>query len=191
MKIKNKLAKEFAYNAHKGQTRKGKSIPFTNHLDDVVSILTELTDDDNLISAGWLHDTVEDTDISLDEIYDKFGNKIGKYVEIETEDKMRDIREQESWMARKTKQINQFKTLNDDEKDVYFVTFSDKLANLREMKKEYEISGDKLWGKFNNKDKNAHKWYYTTIYEIIGENVTISTSPLYNEMSLILDQLFG
>ena len=59
---------EFAYNAHQGQTRKASEIPYIIHPMEVAIILIKHKARDNVIIAGLLHDVVEDTPISLDEI---------------------------------------------------------------------------------------------------------------------------
>ena len=82
-----KKAKQFAYEAHKGMKRKGKDTPFTYHLELVNKILKTLTTDDEILAAGWLHDVIEDTPITLDELKKEFNSKICYYVDLETEDK--------------------------------------------------------------------------------------------------------
>ena len=67
-----KKAKQFAYEAHKGMKRKGKDTPFTYHLELVNKILKTLTTDEEILAAGWLHDVVEDTPITLDELKKEF-----------------------------------------------------------------------------------------------------------------------
>ena len=55
-----KKAKQFAYEAHKGMKRKGKDTPFIYHLKLVNLYLESLTDDEEILAAGWLHDVIED-----------------------------------------------------------------------------------------------------------------------------------
>ena len=70
--IINEQAKIFAYNKHSNQKRKGKNIPYTTHLDLVNYILSTLTDKEEILAVGWLHDVAEDTDTTLDEILNIF-----------------------------------------------------------------------------------------------------------------------
>ena len=72
--------KEFALNAHKSQTRKGKITPYSFHLFLVNNILETLTEDSNIIATGWLHDTVEDTDVIVLKILNK--NLMMKFIHI-------------------------------------------------------------------------------------------------------------
>ena len=78
-------AKEFALTAHKNQTRKGKITPYSFHLYLVNNILETLTEDPHIIATGWLHDTVEDTDVSLEDIKQEFNDEIYSYISLEKE----------------------------------------------------------------------------------------------------------
>lgn len=172
-------AKNFAYNKHSGQTRKGKpSIPFTNHLEKVAELITLLTDDEHLIASAWLHDVVEDTDTSLDEIYYEFGDRVGHYVKLETEDKRPHLSESDSWRIRKEEQLNELQNIND--KEVYLITLSDKLANLLEMKQDLEEVGPSMWGKFNNQNPKDHEWYYRSFADIFNETEELKNTEVLN-----------
>jgi (p)ppGpp synthase/HD superfamily hydrolase len=71
-------ATNFAAIAHKNQMRKDGKTPYINHPIGVTHILTELGNvfDINVLAAALLHDTVEDTDTTIDDIKDNFGEKI-------------------------------------------------------------------------------------------------------------------
>lgn len=80
----------FAARQHAGQRRKGKARePYLNHLAEVASILAEVTDgtDAVLVAAGWLHDTVEDTDAERDDLVREFGEDVAALVAEVTDDK--------------------------------------------------------------------------------------------------------
>lgn len=84
-----KEAMEFAKKAHEGQTRWDGHTPYFTHLESVVKLLKSFkitAGNEKLIVTGWLHDTVEDTDISLKEIIDKFGLEVANLVEELTHD---------------------------------------------------------------------------------------------------------
>ena len=77
----NKLmeAIEFASNAHKGQMY--GDVPYTEHLYDVVyNLQTYGNFDDDVIMAGWLHDTLEDTTTTLSDIITTFGKEVARLV---------------------------------------------------------------------------------------------------------------
>jgi len=70
----------FSENAHKNQIRKS-GVPFITHPIEVAKILTSIKLDASAIAAGLLHDTIEDTNILIDEISDKFGEQISELVQ--------------------------------------------------------------------------------------------------------------
>ena len=63
----------FIAEAHEGQYRKS-GMPYTEHPYEVAKILADLKQDQSTVLAGLLHDVVEDTNHSLEEIAEKFGN---------------------------------------------------------------------------------------------------------------------
>lgn len=172
-------AKQFAYEAHKGMKRKGKDTPFTYHLELVNKILKTLTDDDNILAAGWLHDVIEDTPITLEELKKEFNDEVYYYVELETEDKSL------PWKERKLKQIQELKQNNSK---VTLIAYSDKIANMTEMANDYKILKDELWNRFNRGKDDQH-WYYLEFYKIFKDNKFISKEHL-KEYEILLDNLF-
>jgi guanosine-3',5'-bis(diphosphate) 3'-pyrophosphohydrolase len=82
-------AAELAARRHSGQQRKGHGDePYINHLAEVASLLASATDgeDAELVAAGWLHDMIEDTDTSQDELAQRFGTRVAGLVEEVTDD---------------------------------------------------------------------------------------------------------
>lgn len=76
------LAKEFATHAHDsiGQIRKYTQEPYIVHPAAVAEIVSEVTDDETIISAAWLHDVVEDTPYSIEDIKNIFGSCVAQIV---------------------------------------------------------------------------------------------------------------
>ena len=82
-----KNAEELAKKKHKGQFRKNCETEYFEHLKDVVKELKRMgITNDDILCAGWLHDTIEDTDTDYDEIHKKFNDKIADYVASVTKD---------------------------------------------------------------------------------------------------------
>src|SRR5205814_5680187 len=82
-------AADLAARRHNGMARKGRgSEPYINHLAEVANILAEVTDgaDAELVAAGWLHDTVEDTGTTLAELGAQFGDRVAALVDEVTDD---------------------------------------------------------------------------------------------------------
>ena len=96
----------FASLKHKGQKRKVLDCPYISHPLAVLFLTSHFTDDEDTLVAGVLHDTVEDTDTTLDEIEKLFGKNVREMVDILSEDKSLPVKE------RKQKQVEKFKTAN-------------------------------------------------------------------------------
>ena len=84
------LAADFATRRHADQRRKGASRePYINHLTEVAGLLAEATEgrDPELVAAGFLHDTLEDTETEYEELQLRFGKRVAKLVSEVTDDK--------------------------------------------------------------------------------------------------------
>lgn len=144
---------EFATKRHRGQYRKGTTIPYIVHPLEVMQILLEMGADTKLAIAGVLHDTVEDTNTTLEEIKERFGADVAKLVNSNSEDKSK------SWEERKQHTID---SLAKASHRVKMLVMADKLANLRSIARDYEAIGDRLWSRFNA-PKKKQAWYYDKI----------------------------
>ena len=82
-------AADLAAHRHNGMARKGRgNEPYINHLAEVANLLAAATDgaDAELVAAGWLHDTVEDTNTTREELAQKFGARVAALVVEVTDD---------------------------------------------------------------------------------------------------------
>ena len=82
-------AADFAARRHTGQQRKGRgNEPYVNHLAEVANLLSIATDGAaaELVAAGWLHDTIEDTATTREELAQKFGERVAALVVEVTDD---------------------------------------------------------------------------------------------------------
>src|ERR1700757_2349098 len=82
-------AAELAARRHNGMARKGRgNEPYINHLAEVANLLSAATDggDAELVAAGWLHDTIEDTVTTQDELAQRFGLRVAGLVAEVTDD---------------------------------------------------------------------------------------------------------
>lgn len=78
-------ARKFMMEAHQNQFRWDGVTPYHTHPDQVVSILSSWKiKDSSILTAGYLHDTVEDTNVTFDDILNKFGLKVALIVDILT-----------------------------------------------------------------------------------------------------------
>lgn len=73
-------AAEFAEKAHRGAVRKGSDIPYITHPLETAVITSMMSDDDELIAAALLHDTMEDAGVSYEELKKHFGSHVADLV---------------------------------------------------------------------------------------------------------------
>ncbi len=155
----------FATNAHAGQTRKRESTPYILHPLEVAAIAADLTTDENVIIAALLHDTVEDTDVTLEQIKNVFGPRVAELVGSESENKREDLPPELTWRIRKEESLEVLRNTRDQE--VKIMWLSDKLSNIRSIYSVYLKKGDGVWDRFHMKDIGQQKWYYTTISDLL------------------------
>lgn len=152
------LAIQVAIKAHKNQVRKGTDIPYISHPLAVGIILAKAGCSDEVITAGILHDTVEDTPVTLDYLRGTFGQKVSKIVNGASEpDKSL------PWEERKSHTLG---FLKEASQEVKFVALADKLHNIRTIVSDYAEIGEALWERFN-RGKDAQEWYYQGLVQAL------------------------
>ena len=153
---------------HRGQLRKGDgSTPFIEHPFAVALILNEYTDDEDIIITGILHDTVEETDYTFDDIENDFGKTIRDMVASMTEVKKRD-EEDVLWLERKERYLSLMNKMNESE---LIVSAADKFHNLSSLLYDYEKMGEELWSKFNS-PADKRLWFYKEALKILKKRLT-------------------
>jgi (p)ppGpp synthase/HD superfamily hydrolase len=129
-----KNAELFAKAKHSGQHRKDSNTSYSKHLDDVVNRLKSLgVIDQEILSAGWLHDIIEETDTSFDDLYEQFGNRIAVIVSSLSKNKA---------LPRKKREKEYSIQLKEASFDVKLIKLCDISANLSDLK-NYETSKSK------------------------------------------------
>lgn len=175
----------FAARAHDGQTRKDGRTPFILHPAEVAAIASAMTDDREVLAACLLHDTVEDTDVTVDEIRREFGDRVAAIVDGDTEEEAAGMTRAESWYSRKEASL---KRLMNSDRDVKILWLSDKLSNMRSLYRMYRAEGDKMWLHFNQQDKNVQRWYYHMIADLLTE---LEKTAAYEELVSLMNIVFG
>jgi (p)ppGpp synthase/HD superfamily hydrolase len=149
---------EFSTKAHAGQYRKGTKIPYITHLLNVAKILIEHECPEPVIAAGILHDTIEDTRVTVDDIREAFGNEVADLVNAVSEPNKSD----HTWENRKAHTIKHLKSALPE---VLIISLADKLDNIKAIREDYERIGDKLWKRFN-RSKEKQQWYYQALADV-------------------------
>ena len=176
----------FASKAHCGTFRKGTKIPYIVHPMEAGAIAASITDDEEVISAAILHDVLEDTSVSEEEIEKEFGKEVLRLVKGDSEDKREELPPEETWKIRKQETIEYLKNKADEKEKI--VALADKLSNIRAICRDYEKIGYELWNRFNQKDKNEHEWYYKSFAETLSE---LSETAAYREYCELTYKIFG
>lgn len=167
----------YATKKHDGKVRKATGIPAILHSIEVAHIISTLTTDTEVMVAGLLHDVVEDTDGTLDEIREQFGDRVADIVDLETENKYEGIDKGATWKKRKEESIKRLHEANSREAEILWL--ADKLSNIRSLASAYSEKGSEIWEMFNQKDPNMHLWYYKTIAEIL--EMHLNTTGAFKE----------
>lgn len=148
---------EFAAKKHDGQVRKGTTTPYIVHPMEVMYYLTLSGADQTTIIAGLLHDVVEDTPTTIEEVEKEFGLDVARLVMFETEDKSK------PWLQRKTENILRIKNAP---KNAQFICCADKLSNLKSI--YYDSKTDpNVWSRFTG-TKEQSKEYYRQMIEALS-----------------------
>lgn len=180
MNIKEK-AKLFAIKAHKGQIRKSdKEKPMIIHPINVANILSEYGYDDNVVAAAYLHDVIEDTKYTKEDLLKEFNEDIVSLVLGATEED-----KSLSWEERKTITIDKVKDLDLRHK---VVVCADKISNLEDMRIIFEVNGKRDFSAFK-RGFDKQKWYYTEVYNSLIYNED-KDYIMFSRLKLLIDDIF-
>lgn len=172
---------EFATKAHEGQMRKGTKRPYIVHPMEVGDIVSTMTDDEEIISAAILHDTIEDCEgVSQRILAQEFSERTAYMVARESEDKSK------TWMERKTATIEH---LRNAPYEIQMIGLADKLSNMRDVDRDYPVVGEELWNRFRMKDKTIIGWYYKGVRDALKE--TFEGTDAYQEYCRLIEKNFG
>lgn len=175
----------FALRAHEGQVRKNENIPYFLHPAEAAAIAATLTDDREVLAAVMLHDTVEDTDTTLDDIRREMGDRVAELVLSVTEEACTGVSRTESWRYRKEKSLNELAACTDPA--VKIMWLSDKLSNMRSFYRLYLVEGDAMWQNSNHNNVDDQAWYYRTIAEHLSE---FADTPAYRAYVHLMNIVF-
>ena len=173
----------FAAQAHRavGHERKGTDFPYIAHPIRVAAILDLFQCDDDVVVAGFLHHTLEDTDVTSDELRIAFNPRVVDLVTSVSEpDKSL------PWKARKQHTIDQLK--QQDDSDVLALIAADKLDNVRSLADTLRHLGQKkTWALFHAPRTDQH-WYYRGLARTLLDNAP--DSRLFRTLDFETQTLF-
>lgn len=170
----------FATKAHEGQFRKGTQRPFISHPLEVGDIVSTMTEDEEVICAAILHDTIEDCEgVTAENISREFSERVADLVVQESEDKSK------TWMERKSHTIAHLKVAP---REIQMIGLADKLSNMRDIDRDYPECGEELWKRFRMKDKQVIAWYYKGVRESLRP--TLQETAAFREYHRLIEKNF-
>ena len=175
----------FAVRAHAGTERRGKGFPYIVHPMEAVEIVATMTRDQELLAAAALHDTVEDTDTTVEQIREEFGDRIASLVASESDIVLEGLPAEDSWHARKQAAIDRLARASHDAK---IVALGDKLSNMRAIARDYAQQGDALWNLFHAKDPKDHEWHYRGLADALSE---LHDTFAFKEFEHLINEVFA
>ena len=159
-------AMRVAARRHRDHLRKSSDLPYITHPASVAMILLRAGfDDDELLAAALLHDAIEDTDYTIDELQDEFPENVVEYVTASTERKHDDNGQQRSRRERKQEHIQQVARAS---LKARAVVLADKLHNLGTMLYDVD-AGEDIWSRFSAPAEQII-WYHRTMLEAAVRN---------------------
>lgn len=171
----------FAAQAHDGQRRKRGNMPVIAHPFGVAMLLLAMDCDEITIVAALLHDTIEDTSVSLDDIRGEFGEDVAAIVAACTEP------QGEKWEIRKQAAIARYR---DAQLRVKLVGAADKYHNLYHLNRSKQKYGEAMWKGFSRGERQQ-AWYYRTVStSLLENNPEADRYPIFAELVKLVDELF-
>lgn len=157
-----KRAIQFAARKHHGQMRReSEPLPYVTHLFSVALLVAEDGADDDVVTAALLHDTLEDTDTTREEIVNEFNERVATLVESVSEPKEIDGKKL-SW---KEKKEHYLARLENADNDAVLIAIADKIDNIESKLEAFEREGNKLFSRWKQ-PKAEYLWYHAEALRI-------------------------
>ena len=179
---------KFAVDAHANTERRGKGFPYIVHPMEAMSIVATITSDQEMLAAAALHDTVEDTDVTIEIVREEFGERIAALVDTESEKPVLKpgASESDTWRERKQAAIDRLSASSRDSK---IVAMGDKLSNMRAIAQDFHKIGDKIWDRFHAPGGVAdHEWHYRGLARALQD---LAGTEAYGEFTSLIEDVFG
>ncbi|MBM3288415.1 MAG: bifunctional (p)ppGpp synthetase/guanosine-3',5'-bis(diphosphate) 3'-pyrophosphohydrolase [Candidatus Eisenbacteria bacterium] len=146
--------------AHEGQVRKAEpEVPYIAHLIHVAFIVQEAGGGEDSVIAALLHDALEDTDVTPEELEGAFGPRVTAIVREVSEDKT--LR----WADRKARMIEQLRKASPE---ACLVAAADKIHNLETLTHAHRSSGPAIWESFRGAPEPTLRFYAGTLEALRG-----------------------
>jgi (p)ppGpp synthase/HD superfamily hydrolase len=187
-----------ARRGHRTQARKIDNEPYIGHLLGVSSLIIEYGGDEDQAIAGLLHDLIEDTDTTAEEIAEMCGSRVAKLVDKCTEatKRQKELDKKKSnykALRRKRKQAY-IDALRDKDKhdDSILVALADKVNNAEKTARDIKIDR-RIFDNFNAGYKEQ-KWWYESLVDAFGTKVlggNVMRDRLYERLQVAVNEIFA
>lgn len=148
---------------HKNQIRRTPDeMPYISHLFSVFALLLTYTRDEDILIAGLLHDAIEDTDYTFEELEGDFGPRVREIVAGVTEEKSRGGKKL-PWRERKLGNLN---NLKNSSQESMLISAVDKIYNLNALVNDRELYGDSMWD-FLQPGAKEKLWFHREVIDIL------------------------
>ena len=174
----------YAVKAHEGVPRRGRDFPYIVHPLEALTIVATMTSEPELLAAAVLHDVVEDTEFTVEDIRAEFGDRVADLVDAETEKHDHSRSREESWLDRKKAALENLRQAG---RDVKIVALGDKLSNMRAIARDFARYGDDFWNQFRAKDPQSHAWRFRALVDAMSE---LKGFEAYEEFASLVDSVF-
>ena len=170
-----------------GSQKRASGDPYFSHPIEVAGILTDFHLDDQTIVTALLHDTIEDTDCTLESLTADFPEAVVKIVEECSESKTDAAGAMLPWRVRKESHIA---VVREASRSARAIVLADKLHNLGSMVFDLE-RGEELWSRFNAAPDDLI-WYHREIVAAACGNASENATQLDQlaaDCQRLIDQL--
>ena len=178
-------ATRLAAQAHDGAYRKGGRAPYLLHVMETAEIVGTMTEDEDVLAAAVLHDVLEDTSVTEEELRETVGGHVTELVLAVSENKRREQPAEMTWRLRKQESVERL--LKEPRLEVKMIALGDKLSNIRALQRDYGILGEQGWERFNNKSKAEQGWYYQAVTDALQD---LNVYPVWHELANLVWEVF-
>ena len=178
-------ATRLAAQAHDGAYRKGGRAPYLLHEMETAEIVGTMTEDEDVLAAAVLHDVLEDTSVTEEELRETVGGHVTELVLAVSENKRREQPAEMTWRLRKQESVERL--LKEPRLEVKMIALGDKLSNIRALQRDYGILGEQVWERFNNKSKAEQGWYYQAVTDALQD---LNVYPVWHELANLVWEVF-
>jgi (p)ppGpp synthase/HD superfamily hydrolase len=153
---------QFAAQKHDGQLRIEKErLPYISHLISVAVLVSTHTDNEDCIIAALLHDVIEDTKTTVEDIETLFGSVVSNYVDAVTEKKKAD------WKQSKVSYVEQLKIAPEQ---ALIIAAADKIHNILSRLSLVQSAGRAIFSQWRHTPEEYH-WYHEAVFIVIKDRL--------------------